>query len=249
VIRLIKKEIYDNKISEDATLKTRENNSASQKQLDVTTNMIKNGAKPPVGWPDRLGFHDALEFVRVKTDPVETYKKQEKYQKLSNKDQVIDMDRSPTLKQYDYIKMLIENGHEAPEGYPRITAKDAGNYISAAQEDGKRRAADFRALPSLEGMKRPDLAAAYQTLARAEAIVSKTPLFQKKSDGEKRAFMEEMKEGIAKQVEQGRHLIKRQITQSVLPQQEQQPKPIVEQKKQSISQENVQKTPQKNRSR
>ena len=61
--------------------------------------------------------------------------------------------------------------------------------------------------------------------------------------------MEEMKEGIAKQVEQGRHLIKRQITQSVLPQQEQQPKPIVEQKKQSISQENVQKTPQKNRSR
>ena len=49
------------------------------------------------------------------------------------------MDRSPTLKQYDYIKMLIENGHEAPEGYPRITAKDAGNYISAAQEDSLRR--------------------------------------------------------------------------------------------------------------
>ena len=125
------------------------------------------------------------------------------------------MERGITENQRTYIDMLIKHGHEEPESYPKITSKNATLFIEKAVEEGKKRAELFRTLPPEEGKKRPELLSAYQALSLGTSLLLKSSKYQEKSPEEKQKFLKEIKEVVARDLEQGKHLKSVQTVKTV----------------------------------
>ena len=151
------------------------------------------------------------------------------------------MERGITENQRTYIDMLIKHGHEEPENYPKITSKNASFFIEKAVEEGKKRAELFRTLPPEQGKKLPELSSAYQALSLGVSLLLKASQYQEKSPEEKQKFLNEIKEVVARDLEQGKHLKALQPVKAVtrepvkeashdLESTPQSPKPPIEQK-------------------
>lgn len=148
------------------------------------------------------------------------------------------VERGLTDNQKSYIDELIKHGHEQPKEYPKITSKEASAFIDKAVEEGKKRAELFRTISPEEGKKRPELVAAYQALSMANSFLLKSQQYQAKSPEEKQKFLSEMKEIVARNLEQGKHYKPLQMAKTITPEQtkniSQEPqktqKPIAQQK-------------------
>jgi len=219
---------------------------ATQKQLDVMSKFIKDDPeKAPKGWPDKVNFNDAFQFIKGLS------KKDEKSVPSSpsqavEKGHLIDMvERGLTDNQKSYIDELVKHGHNEPSNYPKISSKEASSFIDKAVEDGKKRAELFRTLSPEEGKKRPELVAAYQALTMGRSLVQKSSQYLNKTPEEQQKFLNEMKEIVARNLEQGKHYKPMQVVRTA-PEQAKEAQTPANQEPQKMQQPT---TPQKSKTR
>ncbi|MBL8687147.1 MAG: hypothetical protein JNK86_06765 [Alphaproteobacteria bacterium] len=222
---------------------------ATQKQLDVMSKFIKDPEKAPKGWPDKVSFDEAYQFIKglPKKDETPAKSMPSSPSQAVEKGQLTDMvERGLTDNQKSYIDELIKHGHEQPNTYPKITSKEASSFIERAVEEGKKRADLFRSLPPEEGKKKPELVAAYQALSMAHSFLLKSQQYQGKSPEEKQKFLNEMKEIVARNLEQGKHYKPLQVARTVTPEQSKEAQANIKQELQKTLQP---VTPQKTKTR